>query len=138
MKTNNAVYLAELLINSVCNVNSVCDVSETYFLETFKVTYKGIDSIADSEVSDDVIALQIEFLEVLKNEVKNYFPEGSLKDFDIFVPKCLPNTAEAAATFGQPSIIRLAARFNLNPIEAGKEWTTLLGSMIFTMSLELE
>ena len=70
------------------------------------------------------------FLNCLENEIRKYFPEGSLQDFEIFVPKKLPKNRNDALTYGHKEIQNLAKRFNLNPIIASDEWVNLLTSMI--------
>ena len=129
-KKNNGRYLTHLLQSSRCQDDGVCNITPEYFFETFSVKYEGITLISDNQDPLVFLRSKYRFLSNLENEIRKYFPGGSLKDFEIFVPKKLPPNRNNALTYGQKEIQSLAKRFDLNPLTASNEWVNLLTSMI--------
>ena len=76
------------------------------------------------------LRLRENFLTSLHEEIKSYFPNGSLKHFEVFIPKNLPKTVNEAFTYGLIEIQTLAERFELDAILTSKEWIDLLISTI--------
>lgn len=74
--------------------------------------------------------MTVKFLESFKDELENYFPENFFVDFEIFVPKYLPQSVSEANSYKHKEIQTIAKQFDLNPSTLNKEWTDLLISMI--------
>ncbi|MCP4485841.1 MAG: hAT transposon family protein [Gammaproteobacteria bacterium] len=72
---------------------------------------------------------RITFIDLLKEELESYFPEGSYSMFDCLDPKNLPMSAGEIPTF-VPRIMPLASRFLHDELLAAEEFTELMQAIM--------
>ena len=125
IKENNGAHLTFLLKFAICEEIKGCTIEN--FMNGQKVLFKEVELIQDN---NRFMEFKNEFLDTLAAELGRYFPENSVKDFDIFVPKKLPRTSDAASTYGHDEIQSIAQRFNESPLIASRQWQDLLWKLI--------
>jgi hypothetical protein len=129
-KTGNGRSVTKFLIEVVCSDKSgrVCTEKEYLDIST-SVKWRGIE-LEKSKSPNLFTETRAKLSDNLKEQLEHYFPEGSLSDFEAFVPKKLPTELVPAEIYGLSSIQNLANRFKLDPLKTSKEWTELLQSII--------
>ncbi|MBV8803319.1 MAG: hypothetical protein JO131_10240, partial [Gammaproteobacteria bacterium] len=91
----------------------------------FDRTYPALTQICES------------LLTLLIQEIQNYFPEGELELFDIFLPNALPENVFAASTYKNAEVSSLARKLGIDTGRAVLGWQNLLKSMINGPKLNL-
>lgn len=66
------------------------------------------------------------FLTALRDQIEDYFPEGSMTNFDILLPTNLPQKESQIMLYGLGDIQALAGKFGLDPASTVSQWTQAL------------
>uniref|UniRef100_A0A915JWE0 Uncharacterized protein n=1 Tax=Romanomermis culicivorax TaxID=13658 RepID=A0A915JWE0_ROMCU len=66
------------------------------------------------------------FLTAFRDQIEDYFPEGSMTNFDILLPTNLPQKEYQILLYGLGYIQALAGKFGLDPASTVSQWTKAL------------
>lgn len=137
LKVQNGRYLELFLNEARCqeheeNDAERCNNVEKY-LKSKKIVYKNIELENDVSNVPELIAYRTLLLDLLLAELKSYFPDGDLSNFDVFDPLNMPNPNDYASVrmYGIIKIKELNIFFKIGNEKAIlDQWQALLDSIV--------
>lgn len=138
LKTQSGHFLQLFLEDSQCESDydpemlEPCKTIENY-VNSNKVIYKSVSLTDDNDEIPDISKYRTQLLSALLDRLNDYFPDGSLSNFDVFDPKKLPdsNNYVSIRTYGSIKIKALNSFFKICDDEVIiEEWQTLISDIV--------
>ena len=126
LKTKSGSFMSVFLHEVACSDSLRKPCSLTAYDRSASVRYYGIPLTTSSRSPVKLETFREDFMNKVQFELEQYFPEGSLADFDVLDPKKLPRNESECQFYGSVQILRLAERFSIDGTKALNGWTSIL------------
>jgi len=129
LKAINGNYLNELLTESKCD-GIQCDTLDR-FEDSNTVTWSGITvkKVAADNTMQTVSSIRNDLIDSIISNLNSRFPAQFDELFSVFDPLGIPSNAVDAVGYGSSQIESISRMFDVDPINAKSEWSTLIMAM---------
>lgn len=108
----------------------VCQNVDLY-INSHSIVYKNIQLENDESDIPEINEYRTILLDLLLAEFRRYFPDGDVKNFDVFDPKKMPGADDYVRVYGIIQIKELNMYFTIgDEEEILNEWSSLLRSIV--------